>query len=171
MPSYTGYRTGGRRLGVTALQPVEVWVAGLLVLVFLLVESSPEGAGWVVWRCRGSVAIGDRGWTIVIGGVAAAVTRLLVLQTILSNISGLDSFPHLIFLLVIAERSVTSADCGGGSVVRHRGSVVRDRSSVAVVCWLVTLNILSVSRPVRLEIWETNLYWGSVAVNWAGVTY
>ena len=48
MPSYTGYRTGGRRLGVTALQPVEVGVAGFLVLVFLLVESSPEGAGWVV---------------------------------------------------------------------------------------------------------------------------
>ena len=30
------------------LQPVEVRVAGLLVLVFLLVESPPEGAGWVV---------------------------------------------------------------------------------------------------------------------------
>ena len=35
-----------RRL--STLQPVEVGVAGLLVLVFLLVEGSPEGARWVV---------------------------------------------------------------------------------------------------------------------------
>ena len=33
---------------VSTLQPVEVGVAGFLVLVFLLVESSPEGAGRVV---------------------------------------------------------------------------------------------------------------------------
>ena len=42
-----------RRLGekvrrLSTLQPVEVGVAGFLVLVFLLVESSPEGAGRVV---------------------------------------------------------------------------------------------------------------------------
>ena len=37
--------TGG---GGSTLQPVEVGVAGFLVLVFLLVESSPEGAGRVV---------------------------------------------------------------------------------------------------------------------------
>ena len=51
---------------------------------------------------------------------------------------------HLVFLLVIAECSVTGTDWGGGSVLRHRGSVVGHRSSVAVVCWLVALNMLSV---------------------------
>ena len=52
MPSYRAEvmkkvrKRGGCQL--YTLQPVEVGVAGLLVLVFLLVESSPEGAGWVV---------------------------------------------------------------------------------------------------------------------------
>ena len=75
-----------RRL--STLQPVEVGVAGLLVLVFLLVEGSPEGAGRVVRRCRGSVAVGDSRGAVVVCGVAAAVARLLVLQT--SNISQLS---------------------------------------------------------------------------------
>ena len=75
-----------RRL--STLQPVEVGVAGLLVLVFLLVEGSPEGAGRVVGRCRGSVAVRDGGGTIVVCWVAAAVTRLLVLQTSLSKMDS-----------------------------------------------------------------------------------
>ena len=110
----TSYRRGGEGVGEeVALQPVEVGVAGLLVLVFLLVEGSPEGAGRVVGRCRGSVAVRDGGGTIVVCWVAAAVTRLLVLQTSPSNISELSSdlpSPHLVFLLVIAECPVAGTD-------------------------------------------------------------
>ena len=78
-----------RRL--STLQPVEVGVAGLLVLVFLLVEGSPEGAGRVVRRSRGSVAVGYSRGPVVVCGVAAAVARLLVLQTSAkSNMSQLS---------------------------------------------------------------------------------
>ena len=92
------------------LQPVEVGVAGLLVLVFLLVEGSPEGAGRVVRRCRGSVAVGDSRGAVVVCGVAAAVARLLVLQT--SNISQLSEQirSDLVFLLVIPECPVAGTD-------------------------------------------------------------
>ena len=71
--------------------------------------------------------------------------------------------PHLIFLLVIAECSVTGTDWRGGCVVR-------DRSSVAVVCWLVALNISVITR-LGLVRRDTNLYRGSVTVHWAGVAY
>ena len=90
MPCHDIIQERGEGVGEeVALQPVEVGVAGLLVLVFLLVEGSPEGAGRVVGRCWGSVAVRDGGGTIVVCWVAAAVTRLLVLQTSSSNISWL----------------------------------------------------------------------------------
>ena len=70
---------------------------------------------------------------------------------------------HLIFLLVIAECSVTGTNWGGGTVVRHR-------SSVAVVCWLVALNdILVTISDCEAGRWETHLYRGPVTVHWAGV--
>ena len=109
----TSYRRGGEGVGEeVALQPVEVGVAGLLVLVFLLVEGSPEGAGRVVRRCRGSVAVGDSRGAVVVCGGAAAVARLLVLQTSAkSNISRLsDQMSDLVFLLVIAECPVAGTD-------------------------------------------------------------
>ena len=90
MPCHDIIQERGEGVGEeVALQPVEVGVAGLLVLVFLLVEGSPEGAGRVVGRCWSSVAVRDGGGTIVVCWIAAAVTRLLVLQTSSSNISWL----------------------------------------------------------------------------------
>ena len=93
------------------LVPVEVRVARLLVLLLLLgMEGSPVGARGVVGGSWWSVVIGDSRRTIVVCWVAAAVTRLLVLQT--SNISQLSEQirSDLVFLLVIPECPVAGTD-------------------------------------------------------------
>ena len=70
------------------LVPVEVRVARLLVFLLLLgVEGPPVGAGGVVGGGGGSVAVGDRRRSVVICGVAGAVTRLLVLNMTLQTVS------------------------------------------------------------------------------------
>ena len=73
------------------LQPVEVRVARLLVLLLLLgVECPPVGAGRVVGGCRGPVAVGDGGWSVLVCWVATAVTRL-----VLQYIGNIPSSLHI----------------------------------------------------------------------------